>query len=162
MAACSAMAERAMAGQWDKSDEPLAGPSRDLLTRVTSKGLTPKDLLVGASAMPCQDTPSGERFWRAYVASATGSVALWGEADAMSAHVKTLLTGPGVSLSPEAKEVLVSRVEADTKRAITKGLEPDLDHARRLCALVDQLGYPKEPWCKAMDRIDKRAAESQP
>ena len=162
VAACSAMAERAMAGQWDKSDEPLAGPSRDLLTRVTSKGLTPKDLLVDPSAMPCQDTPSGERFWKAYVASATGSVALWGEADAMSGHVKTLLTGAGVSLSPEAKEALVTRVETDTKRAITKGLKPDLDHARRLCALVDQLGYPKEPWCKAMDRIDKRAAASAP
>lgn len=162
VAACSAMADRAVAGQWDPNDARLAGPSRELLTRVASKGLTPKDLLVDASAMPCQDTPSGERFWKAYVTSATGSVALWGQADAMSDHVKSLLAGAGVSLSPEAKEALVSRVEADTKRAITKGLKPELDHARRLCALVDQLGYPKEPWCKAMDRIDKRAAASEP
>lgn len=156
LASCAALAEHITAGKLTGEDKAAAGSAYGLLERVARGSLTPKDLTVGGDVMPCDGTPSQERLWKAYTGSATGSVELWGKVETLSPHVASLLTSKGVVLSDRARETLLFRVEAETKRAITKGLESELARARRLCGLVDQLGYPKEPWCKALGRIDSK------
>lgn len=153
---CAALAERVAAGKLAAEDRAEAGSAYELLARVAARELTPKDLTVGGDAMPCADTPSQSALWTAYTSSATASVELWGKVETISPHVASLLKSKGVGLCDRARETLLFRVEAETKRAITKGLDSELARARRLCGLVDQLGYPKEPWCKALDRIDAR------
>jgi hypothetical protein len=155
-ASCSQLADHVEAGKLSEQDGEVAKTSRALLERVASGKVTTEDLMIDSEAMPCQDTPSGQRLWKSFTRSAEGAVELWSQAESVSDHVRSLLTAKGAGLSEAAREVLVTRVEKVTKRAITMGLEPELDRARRLCSLVDRLGYPKEPWCKALDRLDKR------
>lgn len=155
-ASCSQLADHVETGKLSEQDGEAAKASRALLERVASGKVTAQDLMIDATAMPCQDTPSGQRLWKSFTRSAGGAVELWTEAESVSDHVRSLLTAKGAGLSEEARQVLVNRVEKVTKRAITMGLEPELDRARRLCSLVDRLGYPKEPWCKALDRISRK------
>lgn len=156
IAACDILASHVESGSLNESDKGTAGSAHALLRRIAVKDLRSEDLTIGPDAMPCADTPSHDRLWKSFTGAATQSASLWGEVESISDHVRSLLIREGVSLSPQAKETLVHRVEAVTKRAITTGLEPELARARRLCTLVDQLGYEKKPWCKALDRIEKR------
>lgn len=155
-ASCSQLADHVEAGKFSEQDAEAAKASRALLERVATGKVTAQDLMIDATVMPCQDTPSAERLWKAFTRSVGGATELWTEAESVSDHVRSLLTAKGAGLSQEAREVLESRVEKVTKRAITMGLEPELDRARRLCLLVDRLGYEKKPWCKALDRISRQ------
>ena len=156
LARCGTLAARVKAGTLGDEDRATAGEAYGLLQRVASVELAPKDLTVGGDVMPCRDTPAEADLWQAFVDSAAESAELWGRVETLSPHVKTLLTTDGPRLSEKSRDTLRFRVEGVTKRAIKKGLEPDLERARRLCGLVDDLGYPQDSWCKALARIDAK------
>ena len=160
---CRALAEHVDSGAVGPDDEPLAGAAAALLRRVAARKLTIDDLQVGATVMPCQDTPSAQRLWDAYAESVATSPALWSEPGSVSEHVLTLLRGrKGGALDDASRMALIARTEVVTKRAITSGLAPELEHARRLCGLVASLQYPAESWCKALTRIDKKEPPVDP
>ena len=112
--------------------------------------------MVKGDEMPCADTPSHERLWKAFADRAAETAALWGKVEAISPFVQELMKRKDVALSERARETLLFRTDEVTERAIKKGVEPELERARRLCALVDSLDLPKTDWCKALSRIDAK------
>jgi hypothetical protein len=160
---CRVLAEHVDAGELGPADVALARESAALLRRVAARKLTKDDLQVGSAGMPCQDTPSAKRLWDAYTESAATTTSFWGDPERVSDHVLSLLRErKGGALDDASREALVARTEVVTKRAITSGLPTELEHARKLCGLVAALGYPAEPWCKALARIDKREESATP
>jgi hypothetical protein len=61
-----------------------------------------------------------------------------------------------IQLSEPARLGLIYRVEAITRRAVTGGIEEELNRARHMCGIVATLQPEPEPWCKGLARIDRK------
>lgn len=156
VSACVQLADHVAAGRLHPEDKGAAKSAHALLERVATGAMTPQDLTVDGDEMPCADTPSHDRLWKTFADRAASAPELWGKVESISPFVRDLLKRKDVELSQGARETLLHRVDDVTERAIKKGLEPELDRARRLCALADSIALPKTDWCKALARIDAK------
>ncbi|MDI3287931.1 hypothetical protein [Polyangium sp. 15x6] len=152
VAACETLAKNFDAGKLSADDLALAKEAAPRLERAQKRELGVEDLLATPKDMPCQDSPSKDRFFGTYAAAAADSTKAWTEATRVSDDLRDALRGKDFSTKPYRDE-LTRRAEPAAARAIVSGKPEDMELGKKLCDFAASFGIERGKKCTGLAAV---------
>ncbi|HVK62962.1 MAG TPA: hypothetical protein VM694_00725 [Polyangium sp.] len=152
VAACETLAKNFDAGKLSPDDLAIAKEAAPRLERAQKRDLGVDDLLVTPKDMPCQDSPSKDRFFGTYAAAAAAATKVWTEATRVSDDLRDALRGKDHATKPYRDE-LSRRAEPAAARAIVTGKPEDMELGRKLCDFAASFGIERGKKCTGLASV---------
>ncbi|MDC3960368.1 hypothetical protein [Polyangium jinanense] len=152
VAACETLAKNFDAGKLSADDLAVAKEAAPRLERAQKRELGVEDLLATPKDMPCQDSPSKDRFFGTYAAAAADSKKVWTEATRVSDDLRDALRGKDVSTKPYRDE-LTRRAEPAAAKAILSGKPEDMELGQKLCDFAASFGIERGKKCTGLAAV---------
>ncbi|MDI1480913.1 hypothetical protein [Polyangium sp. y55x31] len=152
VAACETLAKNFEAGKLSPDDLALAKEAGPRLERAQKRELGEGDLLATPKDMPCQDSPSKDRFFGTYATAAAESKKVWTEATRASDDLRDALGGKDFATKPYRDE-LSRRAEPAAAKAILSGKPEDMELGQKLCDFAASFGIERGKKCTGLAAV---------
>ncbi|MDI1446970.1 hypothetical protein [Polyangium sp. 6x1] len=152
VAACETLAKNFEAGKLSPDDLAIAKDAAPRLERAQKRELGLPDLVATPKDMPCQDSPSKDRFFGTYATAAAESTKVWAEATRVSDDLCDALRGKDFATKPYRNE-LSRRAEPAAAKAILSGKPEDMELGQKLCDFAASFGIERGKKCTGLAAV---------